>query len=123
MPHIILKLDVTKIVKDWLFSGQKGTYLDLVVYENDTEDPYGNSHVVKQSPSKELRAQGTKPVIIGNGKWMHSTGQQAPAPRQPAQRQAGPAQAGYGKPQAAKPSRTIQHPPPPPDDGNDEIPW
>jgi len=121
MSHIILKLDVQKIVKEWLFRGQKGTYLDLVIYQNDTEDPYGNSHVVKQSPSKELRDQGTKPVIIGNGKWMHATGQQAPAPRPaPASAQ----QAGYGRPaQAARPSRTIEHPAPPPDDGTDKIPW
>jgi hypothetical protein len=126
MSHIILKLDVQKIVKDWLFKGQKGTYLDLVIYENDAEDPYGNSHVVKQSPSKELRDQGTKPVIIGNGKWMHSTGQQAPAARQaPAQRPAQAQQAGYGRPaQAAKPSRAVQYAPPPPDDGDDsEIPF
>jgi hypothetical protein len=122
--HIIIKLDVTKIVKDWLFKGQKGTYLDLVVYENDNEDPYGNSHVVKQSPSKELRAQGEKPVILGNGKWMNVGA--APASRQaPAQRPATAQQAGYGRPaQAARPSRTIQHAPPPPDDGTeDDIPF
>lgn len=127
MSHIILKLDVQKIVKDWLFKGQKGTYLDLVIYQNDTEDPYGNSHVVKQSPSKELRDQGTKPVIIGNGKWMHATGQQAPAPR-PAQRPASadPArQFAQGQP-AQRASRTIQYAaPPPPDDGTegDDIPF
>jgi hypothetical protein len=130
MSHIILKLDVQKIVKDWLFKGQKGTYLDLVIYQNDDLDPYGNSHVVKQSPSKELRDQGTKPVIIGNGKWMHTTGQQAQATRQaPAQARAQapapkPAQAGYGRPvQAARPSRTVQHPAPTPDDGTDDIPF
>lgn len=122
MSHIILKLDVQKIVKDWLFKGQKGTYIDLVIYENDTEDPYGNSHVVKQSPSKELRDQGTKPVIIGNGKWMHATGQQAPAPRQAAQRPAPARQFAQGQP-AQRASRTVQYAPPPPDDGEDSIPF
>lgn len=109
--HIILKLDVTKIIKEWLFKGQKGTYLDLVVYENDATDQFGNSHVVKQSPSKELRDQGTKPVIIGNGKWMNAggRGQQAQRPGQaPARRGA--------------PAGTIPRPQPQPDDG-DEIPW
>ena len=43
--HIILKLDVTKIIKEWLFKGQKGTYLDLVVYENDATDQFGNSYL------------------------------------------------------------------------------
>lgn len=90
--HIILKLDVTKIVKEWLFKGQKGTYLDVVVYENDATDQFGNSHVVKQSPSKDLRDQGTKPIIIGNGKWMNSGQRQAPAKPAPGQRP--PAQQG-----------------------------
>lgn len=122
MSHIILKLDVQKIVKDWLFKGQKGTYLDLVIYQNDDLDPYGNSHVVKQSPSKELRDQGTKPVIVGNGKWMNSGGPTTrPAPAQsPAQAQ----QAGLTWPaQAARPSRTVQYAAPPPDDGSDDIPF
>jgi hypothetical protein len=108
--HIILKLDVTKIVKEWLFKGQKGTYLDVVVYENDATDQFGNSHVVKQSPSKDLRDQGTKPVIIGNGKWMNSG--QRPAQTRPAPGQRPPAQAGR------RPS-----PPATQADDGDEIPW
>lgn len=121
MSHIILKLDVQKIIKEWLFRGQKGTYLDLVIYQNDTEDPYGNSHVVKQSPSKELRDQGTKPVIIGNGKWMHATAQPSrPAPQRPAQ---APARQ-FAQP-AQRASRTVQYAPPRPDDGSegDDIPF
>jgi hypothetical protein len=111
--HIILKLDVTKIVKEWLFKGQKGTYLDVVVYENDATDQFGNSHVVKQSPSKDLRDQGTKPVIIGNGKWMNAGGRGQQAQR-PSQSQA-PARRG-------PPAGTIPRPQPQADDG-DEIPW
>lgn len=104
--HIILKLDVTKIVKEWLFKGQKGTYLDVVVYQNDTDDQYGNSHVVKQSPSKELRDRGTKPIIIGNGKWMSS----GPRPAQ-----------GQPSRQTAPAGRRPAPPAPQPDD--DEIPF
>jgi len=71
---IIAKIDVKKINKDWLFAGNKGTYLDAVVYENDVVDQYGNSHVIKQNPPKEARDQGAKPVIIGNCRWMPQKG-------------------------------------------------
>jgi len=71
---IILKLDVKKIEKSWLFAGEKGTYLDAVAYENDNIDQYGNSHVIKQNPPRELRDSGEKPKIIGNGKWMPQKG-------------------------------------------------
>lgn len=115
--HIILKLDVSKIVKEWLFKGQKGTYLDLVVYENDATDQFGNSHVVKQSPSKDLRDQGTKPVIIGNGKWMNGGQRQQPAQGQ------GRSQAPAGRPAGrSQPPGTIQYKAPQPDDG-DDIPF
>jgi len=83
---IIAKIDVKKINKEWLFTGTKGTYLDAVIYENDNVDQYGNSHVIKQNPPQESRAQGAKPVIIGNCRWMPQKGgsqsQQRPAPRQ-----------------------------------------
>jgi len=71
---IIAKIDVKKINKEWLFSGTKGTYLDAVIYENDNVDQYGNSHVIKQNPPQEARAQGAKPIIIGNCRWMPQKG-------------------------------------------------
>jgi len=85
---IILKLDAQKMNRNWFFQGQKGNYIDLVCYENDQIDQYGNSHVVKQNPPRELRDQGEKPIIVGNGKWMPGKGgqqQQRPAP--PARRE------------------------------------
>ena len=78
---IILKIDVKKINKNWLFTGNKGTYLDAVIYENDKESQFGDTHVVKQNPPKEERAKGEKPVIIGNGRFMpQKAGQQAARP-------------------------------------------
>lgn len=71
---LIAKIDVKKINKDWLFTGAKGTYLDAVIYENDNVDQYGNSHVIKQGPPAEARAQGAKPIIIGNCKLMPQKG-------------------------------------------------
>ena len=76
---IKLKIDVTKIDKTRLFKGAKGTYLDLVVYENDTPDEYGNDFSVKQDCTKEDREAGVKMPYIGNGKNMGQK-KQAPPP-------------------------------------------
>ena len=63
-----------------------------MVYENDRESQFGDTHVVKQNPPKEARDKGEKPVIIGNGRWMPQRGGQqqarpAPARQQPTQAQ------------------------------------
>lgn len=103
---IIAKIDVKKINKDWLFAGNKGTYLDAVIYENDSVDQFGNSHVIKQNPPREMRDQGAKPIIIGNCKWMPQKG--GNQQRQPSRNGAVPAK---------------DHPLMKDDSENDEIPW
>ena len=100
---IILKIDVLKIEKPWLFTGAKGTYLDAVVYENDNVDTYGNSHVIKQNPPRELRDGGAKPKIIGNGKWM-------------------PQKGGSSRPTSRTATPSKEHPLMQ-DDADDTIPW
>ena len=64
-----VKIDVTKINKDRLFKGEKGTYLDLTTFI-DTENPsqYGDNGFISQSVSKEEREAGTKGDILGNVK-------------------------------------------------------
>ena len=65
-----LKIDVKKIDKQHLFTGSKGTYMDLTLMENrDGTDQYGNDGFIIQSVSKEKREQGIKGPIIGN--WRH----------------------------------------------------
>jgi hypothetical protein len=76
---IKLKIDVTKIDKTRLYKGAKGTYLDLVVYENESPDTYGNDYSVKQDCTKEDRDAGVKMPYIGNGKRI---GAKAPPPQQ-----------------------------------------
>lgn len=82
--RISLKIDVTKINKDWLFTGRTGAkYLDLVMFATpDKIGEYGDAYVVNQSPSKEARAAGAKGAILGNAKvWaMQPRGGYAPAP-------------------------------------------
>lgn len=79
---IKLKLDVKKILKDHLFKGDKGTYLDLVVWPNkDGKDQYGNTHYVVQELSRAARDAGERGPIIGN-LTLPENEEPTPAPRQ-----------------------------------------
>lgn len=77
---ISLKIDVSKIDKERLFKGQKGTYLDATAFVDlDQLDQYGNSGMITQDVSKEEKDSGVKGAILGNSKvfWKDS-GQSAP---------------------------------------------
>lgn len=74
---IIAKIDVTKIDKARLFKGQKGTYLDLVIIEKQSE--YGD-FMICQGVSKEERERGVKGAILGNGRYLKAKTSQAPQP-------------------------------------------
>lgn len=51
---ITVNIDVTKIRKDKLFKGEKGTYLDLVLFENKKKEKADDpDYFVKQKGSKE----------------------------------------------------------------------
>lgn len=64
---ITVKIDVTKIDKNLLYKGTKGTYLDVVLFETP-DDKFGNDYRVVQGVTKEARAAGVKGAILGNGK-------------------------------------------------------
>lgn len=66
MKPMVGKIDVTKIKKERLFRGKKGTYLDLVFIPTPTSD-YGD-YMIKQSVSKEEREAGVEMPILGNVK-------------------------------------------------------
>lgn len=68
--NLNIKIDLRKIEKQHLFEGKNGAlYLDLTVWENrDGPGKYGDTHMVVQSLPKELRDQGQKGPILGNGK-------------------------------------------------------
>jgi hypothetical protein len=64
---IKLKINVTRILKEHLYEGKNGKYLDLVVWPNKNgPDQYGNTHFVCQEVSREARDKGEKGPIIGN---------------------------------------------------------
>ena len=70
-----IKLDVTKIDKERLFEGAKGTYLDLTTFIDTAEqDQYENNGFVSQSTSSEEREQGVKTPILGNVKVFFTDG-------------------------------------------------
>lgn len=71
---ISLKIDVSKIEKDRLYQGKKGTYLDAVCFYDDEKDQYGNNGMIVQSVSKEERENGVQGPILGNAKTFESNG-------------------------------------------------
>jgi len=73
------KIDVSKIDKDRLFRGAKGTYLDIVLIPTP-DSQYGDTHMIKQDVSKDDREAGIKGNILGNAKEV-STGSDKPAPK------------------------------------------
>jgi hypothetical protein len=68
--NISIKLDVTKISKEKLYKGDKGTYLDATILMKDEPDQYGNIGMIVQNVSKEDREAGVKGAILGNVKYI-----------------------------------------------------
>ena len=77
---IKITINVTRILKEYLFDGKNGKYLSLVVWKNRVPDQYGNTHRVDQDLPKEARDAGVKPPVLGNAKFPDS----APAKPMPA---------------------------------------
>lgn len=82
---ISASIDVTKISKDKLVKGEKGTYLNITIAINDEVDQYGNQAGIYESQSKEERESKAKKNYLGNGKiaWSSeggSTAKSSPAP-------------------------------------------
>jgi hypothetical protein len=61
---ITAKIDVTKIVKSLLYVGKKGTYLDLIIWQNEAPDQYGNDFSIQQRTGKD-----DPKIYIGEGKY------------------------------------------------------
>lgn len=73
MPNILtVKVDVALIDKARLFTGKVAKdghtpkYLDLVLIPRREVGQWGDTHLVKQSVSKEEREKGVELPIIGN---------------------------------------------------------
>ena len=85
-----LSIDVTKINKELLFKGQKGTYLDATVFiDIDQKDQYDNNGMITQKVDKDAPIKGN---ILGNCKVFWNDGGSTQAPQQQAHRNAHMAQ-------------------------------
>lgn len=85
-----VKIDVSKIDKERLFKGEKGTYLDLTTFiDTENKDQYDNNGFIAQSVSKEEREAGTKGAILGNVK-VFFTGESDANNQAPQQNQGSP---------------------------------
>jgi hypothetical protein len=82
MEPISIKIDVTKIDKEALYKGAKGTYLTLTVWPNkDGEDQYGNHASVKQDLGKDRRDE--KAPFIGSAKIIQRRNAPQSKPQEP----------------------------------------
>lgn len=72
-----LKIDVTKIMREKMFKGEKGTYLDATVFVNtDEKDQYDNNGMITQNWKDQQKGEGP---ILGNCKvfWSDTGNQQS----------------------------------------------
>ena len=85
---IAINIDVKKIDKAALFTGKKGTYLNMTLMENrEGVDQYGNEGFIVQDIGMARRQAGERGAILGNWKTVKPAqapqAPQAPAPRAP----------------------------------------
>lgn len=70
------KVDVTKILKEHLFEGSKGKYLDITMFVNlDEQGEYGDNGMITQSWKDQQKGEGP---ILGNAKVFWRDDGQAP---------------------------------------------
>jgi len=66
---VSLKIDVSKIDKERLFKGAKGTYLDATAFiDLDNPGPYGDHGMITQDVTKAEKDAGDRGPILGNCK-------------------------------------------------------
>lgn len=57
---INIRINVKKINKQWLYEGEKGTYLDAVVWFNEEQDEYESNGMITQSVPQNIRERESK---------------------------------------------------------------
>lgn len=76
---VSFKLNVSLIEKARLYKGEKGSYLNVTGFIDDTPDQYGNNGFLTQDCTKEEREAGLKMPILGNSKIFWSDDNQGQA--------------------------------------------
>ena len=76
---ITLSIDVTKINKEKLYKGAKGTYLNVDCWIDESADEDWKKVSLNQSLTKEEREAKEKKTFIGNGKLAYGWDEAAPS--------------------------------------------
>lgn len=64
---IVARINVTKILKQHLYDGKNGKYLNVAIFPNKNgKGQFGDTHFVTQEVSKEAREAGERGPIIGS---------------------------------------------------------
>lgn len=78
------KINVLQILKQYLFEGRSGKYLDVAFFLNkDGTGKYGDDGFIVQEIGKEARERGEKKPIIGNWRYHKPKAAAAPATTSP----------------------------------------
>jgi len=86
--RLTVRVNVDKILKEHLYKGSKGNYLNLILH-NTPGNPYGQDFLVKQELPKELR-DTVEVEILGEAKaWGLGEGTPTPKPESAGQAGAG----------------------------------
>ncbi len=76
---IAINIDVKKIDKSALFTGKKGTYLNMTLMENrEGVDQYNNEGFIVQDIGMARRQAGERGAILGNWKTVKPAQAQVP---------------------------------------------
>jgi hypothetical protein len=67
-------LDLTKLPKEKMIQGKKGTYINLSLSLNDQTNQFGSNASVVVTQSKEEREAKQDRVYVGNGKVIWTDG-------------------------------------------------
>lgn len=67
-------LDLTKLPKEKMIKGKKGTYINLSLNVNDQTNQYGKNASVIVSQSKEEREAKQDRLYVGNGRVIWTDG-------------------------------------------------
>ena len=67
-------LDLSKLPKEKMVKGKKGTYINLSLSVNDETNEYGGNASVIVAQSKEERDAKQKKLYVGNGKVVWTDG-------------------------------------------------
>lgn len=63
-----VRVNLSKILKDKVYQGKTGKFIDLNIYVNDEPSQYGDNVSIALAQTKEEREAKTPRQYIGNGK-------------------------------------------------------